>query len=67
MTFATGEGAKANGTIGKALNIAHLNGFDKYVPGGNSCFMNTDTIDKEEMNGIMHEVILERMEAVDNL
>lgn len=67
VTFATGGGAKANGTIGKALNIAHLNGFNKYVPGGNSCFMNTDTIDKEEMNGIMHEVILERMEAVDNL
>tara|TARA_R100001082_G_scaffold83193_2_gene49940 strand:- start:955 stop:1488 length:534 start_codon:yes stop_codon:yes gene_type:complete len=67
VTFATGEGAKANGTIGKALNIAHLNGFNKYVPGGNSCFMNTDTIDKDEMNGIMHEVILERMEAVDNL
>ena len=67
VTFATGGGAKANGTIGKALNIAHLNGFNKYVPGGNSCFMNTDTIDKEQMNGIMHEVILERMEAVDNL
>ena len=67
VTFATGEGAKADGTIGKALNIAHLNGFNKYVPGGNSCFMNTDTIDKEQMNGIMHEVILERMEAVDNL
>ena len=67
VTFATGGGAKANGTIGKALNIAHLNGFNKYVPGGNSCFMNTDTIDKEEMNGIMHEVILERMEAVDSL
>ena len=67
VTFATGEGAKADGTIGKALNIAHLNGFNKYVPGGNSCFMNTDTIDKDEMNGIMHEVILERMEAVDNL
>jgi len=67
VTFATGEGAKANGTIGKALNIAHLNGFNKYVPGGNSCFMNEDTIDKDEMNGIMHEVILERMEAVDNL
>tara|TARA_B100001250_G_scaffold55063_1_gene42605 strand:+ start:325 stop:861 length:537 start_codon:yes stop_codon:yes gene_type:complete len=67
VTFATGEGAKADGTIGKALNIAHLNGFNKYVPGGNSCFMNTDTIDKDEMNSIMHEVILERMEAVDNL
>ena len=67
VTFATGGGAKANGTIGKALNIAHLNGFNKYVPGGNSCFMNEDTIDKDEMNGIMHEVILERMEAVDNL
>jgi len=67
VTFATGEGAKADGTIGKALNIAHLNGFNKYVPGGNSCFMNTDTIDKEEMNSIMHEVILERMEAVDSL
>ena len=67
VTFATGEGAKADGTIGKALNIAHLNGFNKYVPGGNSCFMNEDTIDKDEMNSIMHEVILERMEAVDNL
>ena len=67
VTFATGEGAKADGTIGKALNIAHLNGFNKYVPGGNSCFMNTDTIDKDEMNSIMHEVILERMEAVDSL
>ena len=67
VTFATGGGAKANGTIGKALNIAHLNGFNKYVPGGNSCFMNEDTIDKDEMNGIMHEVILERMEAVDSL
>ena len=67
VTFATGEGAKANGTIGKALNIAHLNGFDKYVPGGNSCYLNPDTINKEEMRGIMHEVILERMEAVDNL
>ena len=67
VTFATGGGAKANGTIGKALNIAHLNGFNKYVPGGNSCFMNEDTIDKDEMNSIMHEVILERMEAVDSL
>ena len=78
VTFATGEGAFGfwdetlgrfldYGQIVKALNVAHLNGFNKYVPGGNSCYLHPDTINKEEMRGIMHEVILERMEAVDNL
>ena len=67
VTFATGGGATANGTIGKALNIAHLNGFNKYVPGGNSCFLNPDSIDKDEMLNIMKEVITERIQAVDNL
>tara|TARA_B100000902_G_C26685751_1_gene609990 strand:+ start:46 stop:585 length:540 start_codon:yes stop_codon:yes gene_type:complete len=67
VTFATGGGATANGTIGKALNIAHLNGFNKYVPGGNSCFLNPDSIDKDEMLNIMKEVITERIQAVDSL
>ena len=64
VTFCTGEGAYAGGQIGKALNIAHLFGFNQYNPGENSAFLNTDCFTKEFINAIMIEVICERINTL---
>lgn len=61
VTFCTGEGAYVDGVIGKALNVAHLFGFDKYHPGENSAFMDKDCFTKERISDIMYEVITERV------
>ena len=61
VTFAIGEGAVDNGVITKALNIAHLDGFDKYVPGKNSCFRSVNGFTNQEIYDTMISVILERI------
>jgi hypothetical protein len=64
VTFCTGEGAYAGGQIGKALNIAHLFGFNQYNPGENSAFLSTDCFTKEFINATMIEVICERINTL---
>lgn len=64
VTFCTGEGAYEDGTIGKALNVAHLSGFNQYNPGENTAFLNTDCFTKEQINAIMIEVISERIDTL---
>ena len=61
ITFACGEGAVVGGTIHKAIAFQHLNGFDKYVPGENSCWMKPSGFEDEEIEKIMLEVIEERI------
>jgi hypothetical protein len=64
VTFCTGEGAYDDGQIGKALNVAHLLGLNKYNPGDNSVFLNTDCFTKEQISAIMIEVISERINTL---
>lgn len=77
ITFCTGEGAFMNwvekedsdelmtyGQIVKALNVAHLDGFNKYNPGKNSAFLNIDGFTKQEMQDILIEAITERIDAI---
>jgi len=64
VTFCTGEGAYDNGQIGKALNIAHLDGFGRYNPGKNSAFMSIDCFKKEFLRYTMIEVICERINTM---
>jgi len=74
VTFCTGEGAYrfwdkvlgrlTYGQIVKALNVAHLDGFNQYYPGKNSAFLNTDCFTKQEINTIMIEVISERINTL---
>ena len=74
VTFCTGEGAYrfwdkmmgrlTYGQIVKALNVAHLEGFDQYNPGKNSAFLSQDSFSKEFMNDKMIEVIEERINTL---
>jgi hypothetical protein len=64
VTFAIGAGAYENGTIGCALSPAHDAGFDVYVPGGNSCFMNKSGFTESEVRAIMLSTIEERIKAL---
>jgi hypothetical protein len=52
------------GQIVKALNVAHLDGFNKYNPGKNSAFLNADGFTKQEMQDIMIEAITERIDTI---
>jgi len=65
VTFCIGEGAYDDGQIGKALNVAHLEGgFDRYNPGDNSAFLRTDGFTEDQLYAIMKEVITERIHNV---
>jgi len=57
VTFARGEGAKIGGVIHKALAVAHLDGFDKFVPKKNSCWMKPDGFSDEEIESHMMNVL----------
>lgn len=61
VTFATGGGARVGGVIHKALAVAHQKGFDRYVPGENTCWMNPDGFSDEEVERKMLEVLEERI------
>jgi len=62
VTFCTGEGAYDDGQIGKALNISHLEGFNKYNPGDNTAYLKPNGFTSEEIYTIMKEVLIERIE-----
>ena len=62
VTFCTGEGAYDNGQIGKALNIAHLTGFNQYNPADNSAYFNIEGFTGEQIYTIMKDVLIERIE-----
>ena len=65
VTFCTGEGAYEDGTIGKALNVAHLEGFNQYNPGSNTAYLTTEYgFSKEFINDKMIEVIEERINTL---
>ena len=64
VTFCIGEGAHDTGVIGKALNIAHLNGFNEYFAGMNSAFMSIDGFTHESISDTMIEVLTERIDAL---
>ena len=67
VTFCTGEGAyEKDGTIGKALNVAHLDGFNQYNPGANSAYLTTDDegFTKQFINATMIEVVCERINTL---
>ena len=65
VTFCTGEGAYEDGTIGKALNVAHLEGFNQYNPGSNTAYFTTEYgFSKEFINDKMIEVIEERINTL---
>ena len=64
VTFCTGEGAYENGKIGNTLDVAHLDGLNKYNPGKNSAFLKTDCFTKQFINDIMVEVISERINTL---
>ena len=63
VTFCVGPGAVENGVIPKTLAVAHPNGFNKYVPGGNSCYLNPEGFTRKEISSIMRDAIVERIEA----
>ena len=64
VTFCTGEGAYDDGQIGKALSVAHLEGFNQYNAGDNSAYLNRDYFTKQLINTIMIETICERMNTL---
>lgn len=64
VTFACGGGAVVGGVIHKALAVAHLAGFNTYVPKGNSCWMNPDGFSDEEVENIMMRVLEERITSL---
>ena len=59
VTFAIGEGAQVGGSIHKALSVAHPEGFDRFIMGGNSCFMQVEGFDDTEIAKIMKKVLRE--------
>lgn len=79
VTFCIGNGAYSNlvekdgskiflsyGQIVKALNVAHLDGFNQYNPGKNSAYLNPEGFTGEQINAIMKEVLIERIERIKN-
>jgi len=79
VTFCTGKGAVMNwvekegdkvllsyGQIIKALNVAHLDGFNQYNPGKNSAYLYPDGIPSDQIRNIMKQVLIERIEKIKN-
>jgi hypothetical protein len=61
VTFCRGEGARPRGVIGIALEVAHPDGWNKYHPGRNSCWLEPQGFTKEFIKGTMREVLMERL------
>jgi hypothetical protein len=60
VTFCRGEGARPNGVIGVALDVAH-EGWNEYFPGGNSCWLEPQGFTKDELKSEMRRVLMERI------
>ncbi len=61
VTYAVGEGAYTDGTIGRALSPVHAGGFNVYVPGGNSTFFSKKGFTPSEIGESMIRIIEERI------
>jgi len=59
VTFCVGEGAYKHGVMGKSLSVAHPDGFNKYVPYGNSCYMSIDGFTTRRIKQLMKKILLE--------
>jgi hypothetical protein len=57
VTFCSGEGARPDHVLEKTLNVAHLDGFNKFVENKNSCYLSEDGYNNEEVEKIMREVL----------
>ena len=57
VTFCSGEGAKKDHVLEKTLNVAHLSGFNKFVPYGNSCYLSPQGFSAKRIEKIMREVL----------
>ena len=57
VTFCSGEGAKKDHVLEKTLNIAHLDGFNKFVPNKNSCYLSPQGFSSDRIESIMREVL----------
>lgn len=64
VTFACGEGAIVGGALHKGIAFQHLEGFDKYNPGKNSCWMKPSGFSDEEIEKVMMQVIEERITSL---
>ena len=59
VTFCAGEGV--NKVMPKALNVAHLEGWNTYHGGMNSCYLKEEGYTDQEIYDIMENVVLERI------
>jgi hypothetical protein len=69
MNWVEKEGDKvllSYGQIIKALNVAHLDGFNQYNPGKNSAYLYPDGIPSDQIRNIMKQVLIERIEKIKN-
>jgi hypothetical protein len=62
VTFCVGKGAYEQGTMGKILSPAHLGGYNKYVSGGNTCYMSINGFTAKEIKQKMKKIILEHIQ-----
>ena len=61
VTFCAGKGAYEQGKMGNILSPAHLDGYNKYVPGGNTCYMSIKGFTAEELKEKMKNILLEHI------
>jgi len=65
-TWARGEGAHPEGSIGRVLDISHDGEWNVYREGKNSCWMSKDGFTKEEIKEQMRAILLERINFYKN-
>lgn len=66
VTFCSGEGAYKNKMIGKILSVAHYpHGFNRYIPGGNSTYLQPLGFTYKKIATIIEEVLCERICQID--
>lgn len=61
-TWARGEGAYPQGTIGKVLDISHDGEWNVYRAGKNSCWLSKSGFSKSEIKDQMRAILLERID-----
>ena len=57
VTFCSGEGAKRGQILEKILNVAHLDGFNKFEPKKNSCYLSPRGFSSKKIEEVMREVL----------
>ena len=57
VTFCSGEGAARGAVLEKTLNIAHLDGFNQFVPNKNTCYLSVRGFSAKRIEQKMREVL----------